>query len=382
VYAPSRPRDAAKRKRSVVALLAWLCALSAGCLGSLDAQDGQGGMTGSTDQGGPATDPKDLFARTVQPILDQACRSCHVAAAQGPAFLEPKPDEYTAIKAWPGLVGKDRDASLLYTKGAHEGPPFTEPQGRAVGAWIDAEAAARQKPGPTPELPSFEPQSGPNVVDLTPLKAELAGAKLTFQAGFGGAGLTLDQLALAASAQAAVHIVHPLFTVHHADGSVAVDASDALESVDTTVAKGTQSTLGVGLVVLPGFQSGDRLSIQFETLEVAGSAGPSASGCKDVGAFTANATPSFKASCTRCHGGTDTSATSAFDMTRMSDPSAAGQAAACAQALGEVSPSQPASSRIFVVTRPGATDGHPFSLDSAGLAAFQQAITRWIERER
>jgi hypothetical protein len=71
-------------------------------------------------------------------------------------------------------------------------------------------------------------------------------------------------------------------------------------------------------------------------------------------------------------------------MSRVNDTSAAGQAAACAQVLNRVTPANPAGSRIFQVTAPGASAlVHPFQFpDQTSFNAFQTMVSQWIVREQ
>jgi hypothetical protein len=69
-------------------------------------------------------------------------------------------------------------------------------------------------------------------------------------------------------------------------------------------------------------------------------------------------------------------------MTRISDLTPEGQAAACGQALSRVNRDDPSASSLFTTTAPGG-GGHPFRFNgNAGLYdQFRSQILLWIVQE-
>jgi hypothetical protein len=353
-------------------------------VGSGGAGGGAGGAGGS---GGTGSDPKAIFESTVQPILDAACHACHTAGGAGPGFLVPSPDEYSAVKSWPGLLGPTPAQSKLYTKGQHEGPALTPEEATTVAAWINAEAAANQMMPdagmPAPAIAPFMPTMGANTIDLSPLGPTLTGAQLRFSASMGASGLSLSMLQLVAPTMTGVHAVHPLFTVYPATGDPQPDPADSFQGMDMTVAAGQTQTVGPGFLLLTNYQSGMLISVAFDTFAPATGGGTPSGGCKNVGNFTNDAKAPLQANCTSCHGGANASAVAAVDMTRVGDATAAGQAAACAQVRNRTTPATPAMSDIFIQTAPNSATGHPFRFASTTASnAFQQAVTPWIVSEQ
>ena len=91
--------------------------------------------------GNPAA--RAFFDANVAPALTRECASCHDASQPGlgPDFLGLAAGEYyPRLKADTRLVGTTPAASLLFTKGAHEGPAWSSDGGAAVSAWITMEA--------------------------------------------------------------------------------------------------------------------------------------------------------------------------------------------------------------------------------------------------
>jgi hypothetical protein len=365
----------------------YLLIVAVGCGGELDDMSSGQGID-------PNAAPRQMFETAVQPIMMQTCNVCHTGMAAGPPFMAPMPDVYSTVKAWPGLIASSPQGSKIYNKGTHEGPAFTPSQLMIVATWITAEAKAGSNPdggaGGMPIVPPFTPQPGSNSVDLGALGAGLAGTKMTFDATISGAGLQLAALQIVAPASTGVHVVHPLFTVYPMTGAAAPDPVDSFSGLDQTVAMGQSGALGPGTLILTSFKLGDRIGVVFQKLDATNPPGGNdggttgGGGCKDVTDFTADAKPPLSNTCVTCHGGNNAGAQSALDMSRVNDTSAGGQAAACAQVLNKVTPANPAASRIFQVTAPGASQAvHPFQFpDQNSFNAFQTMVSQWIVREQ
>jgi cytochrome c5 len=332
------------------------------------------------------------FDLEVSPVLSAVCTACHQAAGPGQGFLTPNPDAYTTVLNWPGIIDLERPTrSRLLTRGPHAGPGLTETQHDTVLRWIELEVAARGRVvEQDPETPSFAPILGDNSVDLSPLG--LAGATLNFRAELLAAGLYVSSIQVTAGASGA-RLVHPLFVVWKA-GVPQPDPVDSFAGLDLSIQPGGTATLGSGTLVLVSFAAGDQLSVTFQSAEPTvaqqpdgGVVGPVdggglGGGCRSIEAFTQYAQPQLAQACANCHSGGNGSATNAFDMTRISDLTPEGQAAACGQALSRVNRDDPSASSLFTTTAPGG-GGHPFRFNgNAGLYdQFRSQILLWIVQE-
>jgi hypothetical protein len=107
------------------------------------------GPLGDVDASSPiqiAQRAQDLF-RKLEPDLTKLCGgSCHVGGTIGnaPRWLAP-PDAYVSIKAYPGIITPDPDASELLTKGPHAGPALTGDLATRVRDWLSVEATLLTK---------------------------------------------------------------------------------------------------------------------------------------------------------------------------------------------------------------------------------------------
>jgi hypothetical protein len=88
----------------------------------------------------PGSLARAAFDTDVKPLLTSFCAGCHVAAQ--PAFMAD--DMYTTMMGWPGLIDLTAPtASLLLTKGSHQGPAWTSDQRPPIEAWLELEVTAR-----------------------------------------------------------------------------------------------------------------------------------------------------------------------------------------------------------------------------------------------
>lgn len=111
-----------------------------------DFQPGSGGNRdgGVNNAAAATTKDRDLFDSKVLSILKGNCASCHQSPGinGAPPFLGSEEGVYYAtLVNDKRFVGISPDASLLITKGKHEGPAFTATQAADVKEWLSAAAA-------------------------------------------------------------------------------------------------------------------------------------------------------------------------------------------------------------------------------------------------
>ena len=373
-----------------VPMLALVAATTAGCLGAYDPDTSAADLgTARGDLAGPAADgapvmlsSRERFEADVRPVMEARCAACHAfVGGAGPSFM--KPDAYDSVLAYPGMITRDPTASLLVTKGPHNGAIyFNTAETLTIIGWLTVEADALPKGMNTSvATPPFAPSVGPNTIELSSLGATFNGAKVQFNASYVGSALQLADLTVTTDAMTGLHIVHPLFIVVR-DGIKYPDPVDSFATLDAQIVKGKTVPLGPGLLVLNNVGRLDRLSIAFTRLEKYEGPGQMTGGCKAVSDFTMFAQPTLAQRCVSCHGGGNNTATNALDLRKVADTAMAAQVAACAQVRNRVNANDPASSSIFTVTRPGG-QGHPFRFpDQNQFNAFVMSATQWITKEK
>ncbi|MCC7538593.1 MAG: hypothetical protein IT379_20380 [Deltaproteobacteria bacterium] len=404
-------------------LLGALAGCDTGRLASAEMREGEdpGWSMGLLDGGMPAADgstatlpsgesAREVFERDVEPLLTSSCSSCHAVEASGaPLFLSPDPEVYDAVKAWPGLIDLESpSASRLVRKGLHAGPAWSTPQAGLVTRWLEMESAERRAPpppgstmadaGPVEEALVTDPilvVEGFNHIDLG--RFETPGSSISFVASRIGSGIYVSDLRLS-SGPRGLHVKHPVFVALFGGDAVA-DPVDTFADLDVEVAPGRSHDLGT--LVLVECPAGALLTVHFDAVGStastmpAGDGGvpdgggapdggvrPSTGACSSVASFTSSARPQLLGNCTRCHDGTNETATAALDMTRVPSVVGTDQTAACAQVLGRVDLDDPDTSAIFLAPDPDVDNGHDFKFESAAeLDFFRTALRRWIDTE-
>ena len=369
-------------KLTAAAGVAFATVLAAtGCMGEItNGADGDGTLTPQQ------LAAKNDFDQQVVPILNGFCTSCH-ASMQGVDFMT-GPDMRTKILTWPNLINLDTPTqSLFLNKGAHEGPALTTDQQAVILQWIELEQTAAGGNTTTIQTQEIQPVAGLNTIDLSAIG--LTGSTVTFRMQPLSVGIYLNEITLNAGTGGA-HVVHPLFVTYDEHDTPSPDPVDRFSDVDLTVAATMNSPIGGGTAVFVNVQPTTKLSLHFKVAQLAnggtttGGGGTTGGGCKAVAAFTQYAQPQLAANCASCHAGGNAGATSATDMTKINDLSAAGQAAACAQILSRVDVTTPANSGLFVTTDPSQNVTHPFKFNGNQGAhdAFVSTLTMWINLEK
>jgi cytochrome c553 len=379
--------------RSLGVLVAALIG-SAGCLDAYGVDPGPGG----TDAGGAGPDLADVgyldaveqFNSKVAPILGGAdgktgsCGACHAkTGGVGPAFMETKADStmLQTLLAYPGMIGKTPDTSRLYVKGVHEGPAFNGMEAPVVAAWIMLYSRNAPKPldggVEKPTVAPFEPVMGANTIDVSVIDKALAGTTITFTAKALGSSLQLSKIEVVTPATMGVHIVHPLWVTWDAKNNATPDPIDSFSNLDQTVQSGTTAPLGPGTLVLPNWATGQKLNVVFTNIEAKAASldGGTVTGCKASANFQANVRPLLAATCYNCHGANPPAAGLAMNAAL----SAADQ---CANLLGEVNLTTPASSALLQKPNPQVAGHNGNNQKIQNFAAFSTAVNNWINLEK
>jgi hypothetical protein len=358
--------------------------------GSTGSSSGGGASSGSTSSNAPPTvsvtdggaeitfndgaveTGRELFEALLPQFQITCGNACHELGGSGAPTYLGGTDPYLTITAFTGIVVPTPAASILLTKGVHEGPALSNPLLGQITQWLTVEAAALAA-AQSPMTAAMTPATGANTIDLSSLG--VPGASLTFTAAVTADILTLSSIEIAAPASTGIQVVFPIFYVN--DGSTQT-ANDGFSNVAQTVAAGTSAPLGPGTLVLTGWAAGDTLQIQMTqygkaTAADAGSSG----GCKSVATFTSDAVPQIKANtCLNCHN-TGGSGNASLDLSALA-LATPDYATACAQALTRVNTTTPAQSDIILTPTGAGNAMHPFK---TATAAYVSGMEAWIANE-
>jgi hypothetical protein len=194
--------------------------------------------------------------------------------------------------------------------------------------------------------------------------------------------LLLENLEVHPIAGISLHVVHPLFTVYQPGGPEIPDPVDSFSGFDETFTLGSDATLGPGSLVLSQWTADSRISIAFETITATSTTGGTGA-CKDVATFQSAVVPELQMwpCASQCHGGKNLSAQQQMDLSMIA---AMPPAAACAQVRARITPGDPTTSQILVVTDPTQQAVHLFKFQGNlnNYDAFKAAVTPWIMAEQ
>jgi hypothetical protein len=333
------------------------------------------GDAGAAGEAGPGSVKGRAAFEALFPTLSPTCGgSCHAMGAGGaPLWLGP-PDPYVSAVSFPGIVVSDPGASIVLTKGRHEGPALQDPLLTQITQWLAIEAAALPVVS-LAQTPPFTVATGANSIDCS--AGGVAGTKITFDAAISGDEITLSNLNIVAPAATGVHIVYPIFAVLPQGGPEIDDPSFSNE--DQTVGAGETAPLGPGLLILTDWSAGAQMKIEFTTLAAVTvvDSGTLVGGCKALSTFTADAVPAIQANtCLTCHG-SGGSGNAAMDLSGLA-ATPPDDATACAQALAQINTTTPAQSNIILAPT-GKLTNHPFTSASQ---SFVTMMETWIAAEK
>jgi hypothetical protein len=341
---------------------------------------GWGSNTTYSADGAPQPALAQQLFEVVEPQLVQKCGgSCHVdgTTLSAPRWLA-GPNDYTTIKAYPGIVVADVYASKLENRPAsHPAACLVDPGNEAllaqVTTWLTAEAAILTT-APLAASNTVNPSTGS--VDLSNATTGITGAKITFTATQQGDLLVFQNVMLVAPSASGIHIVSPIFAQIPASGPE-IDNTD-YSTLDLEVAAGQSGQISP-IFYFAGWVSGSQLKVEFQTIEaatVAASDAGASTTCMDLTDFQNSAAVSMKANCTSCHGGGNATATSSMDLTALSTND---YATACTQARTQVNTTTPAQSNVLLAPLQMVT--HPVKVFSSSSATGYQQLQTWVNKE-
>ena len=142
--------------------------------------------------------------RSTRPSTRRAGARVTRKGARRPAYLGGA-DPYATVKAFKGIIVSDPSASILMTKGQHEGPDLANPLRGSINTWLTAEAAAFANAARRRTRRSRS-QTGANTVDLSTLGVS---GFAQFSASSSGDILTLSGVALKAPTAMGVEAQFP-----------------------------------------------------------------------------------------------------------------------------------------------------------------------------
>ncbi len=306
--------------------------------------------------------------------------ACHV---DGTTLGAPKwlagPNDYTTIKAYPGIVVSDVYSSKLENRPANHPAaclidPGNETLLAAVTTWLTAEASALAAI-PLPSSTTVDPSTGS--VDLSGAGTGINGAKITFTATQQGDLLRFSNVMLVAPSTTAVHIVSPIFAQIPATGPE-VDNTDFSTS-DLTANTGASAQISP-VFYFPAWTPGSKLKIEFQKIEATtstgGDGGTQTTTCKDLTDFQNSAAVSMKANCTSCHGGGNAQATSSMDLSALNSND---YSTACTQARTQVNTTTLAQSNVLLA--PLQQVNHPVKVFGSNTSTGYTQIQTWVNKE-
>ncbi len=341
-----------------------------------------------------AANPARTSWQEIETEMRNACGGCHDINGPSDMPFLAGPDHYRSIVGWPGIVTTNPERSTLLTHAmlgmGHSGKNLDAPNLvntllPKVKTWLDEEAKNFTK---TPEnvgshIDPFVPVLGFNAKYLDPFGLDFQGIAITFTATLTGPSmLELSDIQVHPTAKTGVRIAHPIVVVH-AIGK-APEPVDSLGDGEQIFEASQFGPLGPGIVVLTNWSVDAKLSLAFENIDIYDSLGPADYGCRDLAAFEAHARPQVVA-CLNCHGGANSNAVAAVDMTGLLDDNdATAIAIACGQIRNRVNPASAQSSILFITTDPGGNAAHPYKFLGSNKAfrSFRDSVSRWIEAEQ
>jgi hypothetical protein len=401
-----RPRRTRQTSLAWTALLAPLLAASAASWGGCSSPStgtgttsgtstgtGAGGQGGDGGGGPAAITGRDLFEALKPFILDE-CGTCHKNGGISEApFLGFEGYEYESITSWPGVVVSIPSQSIVLTHpadpshGAGQAPDMSADLRAKVIEWLKLEAANIPEPeGGNIVIPPFKPilKGALNTIYLDPYEADLEYSSISFNAeelGDPPSMLRLSNVRVNPIAGVTIHIVHPLFTVYPKEGKPEPDPIDNFSNIDATFSlKSDEAALGTGSAVIANWQKDAHLGMAFELIDGEVDMGGVVV-CKAIDKFKAEVVPVMKYCADTCHGGANVDANATMDLSKLGDPN---PVEACAQVRARITPGDPATSQIVIVTDPTqqAVHMYKFKGNISNYNAFKDAVKPWIQAEQ
>jgi hypothetical protein len=402
------------------------------CSGLID-DGGNGGLTPAQAKA------RKLFLTKALPVLSANCNTCHDGSRANLGFMAGDTDiaKHDALLAYqPAVVNLDAPgSSRVLTKGQHEGPPLDGQQTSDILEWLQAEkeAAGDSGGGPDPKLQTTpiaispctsglpdNPPSAPNPncpVNSIPLDMVgdgIAGANIKFVVQVLGSGLYFNEFKVVPGT-AGVYIEHPLIVAYGTrDASAVTDNCELVDAASNTyacadtidrynavkmdldmTATPDQQLIAGGAGAFVGFLPSDQIGIHFKAASVfvpdSGGTGGT-TGCKDLATFKTiraafNAPVGGGQACTNCHAGSNQSATTTMNLSKINDADDANVLLACNEVRSRLDFSNFLNSSIVLAPAPG-NGNHPFNFVAADHTTFENLINNpdptqsWYVKER
>jgi hypothetical protein len=376
-----------------------------GCTGLVD-----GGSDGKTKEQRAAL---DAWQKSALPVLRQNCETCHNGSRAMVGFLIGGTDDMAVhdslMNYSPTVVNLDAtSSSRILNKGLHEGPQLTSDQLSSLLLWIQAE---RDAVNHDPDHPQAQLATMPVQVQLCPtgqldtttcpinhipLSAvpdagtAVPGAEITFIAQALSSGLYLNNLSVVGGT-AGAYIEHMLFVSLPASPAQPFpDQIDRYFATKLNVGVGVTSAIDGGTEDFIGFASTDMLQVNFKVLspykpETSVSA---PTGCKVLATFKTAAVPQLGpapgGTCSTCHGGQNTTATAAMDLTNLASTNDTMLLNTCNQVRSRINFQTTDQSGFYLAPNPAAASNHPFNFnkDQNAFNAFKTAMDVWVKAEQ
>jgi len=371
------------------------------------------GCTGLVDGGSDGQTPQQkaaliAWSQKALPVLKQDCLSCHNGSRANVGFLAGGDDiaiHDTLMAFTPSVVNLDAaSSSQIVTKDLHEGPRLTDTELSVMLDWLYAERDAANH---NPDMPVQQLATKPMAVQLCtggdPGSATcptnhivldgvptdgtvLTGAEITFTAQTVGSSLYLSRLS-GNGGTSGFYLEHLLFVSLPAMAAPFPDQIDRYFALKFNVGPNATSPVGGGTEDFIGFKPTDMISLHFKTLSAfkPDTSGTKTDGCKVLDKFTANAMPELTKNCTSCHGGQNTTATAAMDLSTIvaatTDPTKI--MTACNQVRSRINTQTPDQSGFYIAPNTGTN--HPFKFPNPQgetFTTFKTAMDIWVTAER
>jgi cytochrome c553 len=395
-----RHLDMVRLSAAGIAMIAMI-----GCTGLVD-----GGSDGKTKEQRAAL---DAWQKSALPVLRQNCETCHNGSREMVGFLIGGTDDMAVhdslMNYTPTVVNLDAtSSSRILNKGLHEGPQLTSDQLSSLLLWIQAE---RDSVSHDPDHPQAQLATMPIQVQLCPTGqldtttcpinhiplsavpdagATVPGSEITFIAQALSSGLYLNNLSVVGGT-AGAYIEHMLFVSLPASPAQPFpDQIDRYFATKLNVGVGMTSAIDGGTEDFIGFASTDMLQVNFKVLspykpETSVSA---PTGCKVLATFKTAAVPQLGpapgGTCSTCHGGQNTTATAAMDLSSLASTNDAMLINTCNQVRSRINFQTTDQSGFYLAPNPAAASNHPFNFnkDQNAFNAFKTAMDVWVKAEQ
>jgi mono/diheme cytochrome c family protein len=369
-----------------------------GCSGLID--------TGDENVSAEEQLARSLFISKAKPVFDNNCVACHSGSDPTVAFLQaPDPMAVRAKLLASDYVNLEApQSSRLLTKGAHSGPALIASQASDLLEWLAAERDAAGVAGTvdtgletqpfTPVLCTSgnpgEPTCPITYVDITGLVEGWAGAKIKFVAQPLSQDLYVTNLSLEGGAEG-VYIEHPLFVSWPPMAEPIPDTLDRFFNVKMNLAAGEAATqINGGTAAFINFSPNNQITIHFKVVDRyrpdtgGGGGGMTATGCKALTQFKANARGPLQTSCASCHANAgNANARGAMDLTGIAATDDATLTNVCNQARTRINFQDTNASGFYIAPNPAMQTNHPFKFGTqANFDTFKAAVDVWVQAEK